>query len=201
MDRRLGIFGGTFDPPHIGHHILAAEALSQLRLDKVLWVLTPDPPHKRGRAISPLKDRLEMVSAAIEEYPDFELSRIEIDRPPPHFAVDTVRLLLQQNPHANIVYLMGGDSLSDLPDWYNAKEFVSRCHAIGVLRRPGYDIDLHILENQIPGIKNKIEFVETPLIEVAASDIRRMVKTGKSVREHLHPDVHRIIKEHNLYQT
>ena len=201
MNKRLGIFGGTFDPPHIGHQILASEALSQLRLEKVMWVLTPNPPHKLGRTISPLKDRLEMVSAAIKGFPNFELSRIEIDRSPPHYAVDTVRLLLQQNSNADIIYLMGGDSLSDLPDWYNSREFVSSCYGIGVLLRPGYEINLNWLEGQIPGIKKKIEFVETPLIEIAASDIRQMVKTGKSVREYLHPDVHLIIKERNLYQS
>jgi nicotinate-nucleotide adenylyltransferase len=201
MNQRLGIFGGTFDPPHLGHQILASASLYQLRLDKVLWVLTPDPPHKRGRTILPLKDRVDMVSAAIKGYPDFELSQIEIDRPPPHFAVDTVRLFLKQYPSAKMIYLMGGDSLSDLPDWYNSREFVRSCHAIGVLRRPGYDINLNILENEIPGIKKKIEFVETPLIEIAASDIRQMVKSGKSVREYLHPEVHRIIRERNLYQS
>jgi nicotinate-nucleotide adenylyltransferase len=151
--------------------------------------------------ISPLKDRLDMVSAAIHKYPDFELSRIEIDRPPPHFAVDTVRLLLQQSPHAEIVYLMGGDSLSDLPDWYNSQQFVRCCHAIGVLRRAGYEINLNWLENQIPGIKQKIEFVETPLIEIAASDIRQMVKSGISVQKYLCPAVYKIIQERNLYQS
>jgi nicotinate-nucleotide adenylyltransferase len=201
MNQRLGIFGGTFDPPHIGHQILALESLSQLTLNKVLWVLTPDPPHKRGRTISPLKDRFEMVSAAIKAYPDFELSRIEIDRPAPHFAVDTVRLLLDQNPDADLVYLMGGDSLSDLPDWHNSQEFVRVCHTIGVLRRPGYEININWLENQIPGIKKKINFVESPLIEIAASDIRQMVKTGKPVQSYLHPDVLRIIKERKLYQS
>ncbi|MFN2127104.1 MAG: nicotinate-nucleotide adenylyltransferase [Anaerolineales bacterium] len=201
MSRRLGIFGGTFDPPHLGHQILASESLSQLRLDKVLWVLTPDPPHKRGKIISPLKDRLDMLSAAITGHPDFELSRIEIDRPPPHYAVDTVHLLLQQNPGTKMIYLMGGDSLSDLPEWYNSIDFVNSCHKIGVLRRPGYDINLNILENEIPGIKNKIEFVETPLIEIAASDIRQMVKSGISVREFLHPEVYQIIRERNLYQS
>jgi nicotinate-nucleotide adenylyltransferase len=167
----------------------------------VLWVLTPDPPHKRENVISPLEDRLDMVSAAISGYPDFELSRIDIDRPPPHFAVDTVHLLLKQNPSAEIVYLMGGDSLSDLPNWYNSKEFVGSCHTIGVLRRPGYDIDFKILENKIPGIKKKIEFVRCPIIEVAASDIRQMVKSGRSVREYLHPEVYRIIHERSLYKS
>ena len=199
MSERLGIFGGTFDPPHIGHQILASEALLQLSLNKVLWVLTPDPPHKKGRIISPLKDRLDMVVAAITGYPDFELSRIDIDRPPPHFAVDTVHLLSKKNPSAEIIYLMGGDSLSDLPDWYNARGFVSSCHVLGVLRRPGYEINLNWLEKQIPGIQRKIEFVETHLIGIAASDIRQMVKSGKPIQKYLNPAVYRIIQERNLY--
>ena len=96
---------------------------------------------------------------------------------------------------------MGGDSLSDLKDWYNSQEFVRCCHAIGVLRRTGYEINLDWLENQIPGIKQKIKFVETPLIEIAASDIRKMVKSGKSVKKYLQPEVYRIILERNLYQS
>ncbi|MCX8025419.1 MAG: adenylyltransferase/cytidyltransferase family protein, partial [Thermanaerothrix sp.] len=90
---RLGIFGGTFDPPHVGHLILASEAADQLHLDRVLWVLTPDPPHKRGQPITPLAIRLKLVMAAIQEDPLFELSRVEIDRPGPHYAVDTLRIL------------------------------------------------------------------------------------------------------------
>lgn len=201
MIERLGIFGGTFDPPHIGHQILATEALSQLFLDKVFWVLTPDPPHKQGRQITPLETRLDMVKAAIAESSDFELSRIEIDRPAPHYAVDTLRLLVEQYPHAEIVYLMGGDSLSDLPDWYNANEFVAACHTIGVMRRSGFEIDLRWLENQIPGIKLKIKYMETPSLEIAASLIRSKVQSGESFRNYLHPSVYRIIQEHNLYQA
>ena len=90
---RIGIFGGTFDPPHLGHLILAAEAGCQLMLDRLLFVLTADPPHKQGRQITPMEDRLAMLEAALFDNPDFELSRVEIDRPGPHYAVDTIKLL------------------------------------------------------------------------------------------------------------
>src|SRR5512135_475432 len=90
---RIGIFGGTFDPPHIGHLILAAESRDQLRLDRVLWVVTPDPPHKTGRAISPLATRLALLQAALGADEGFEISRAEIDRPGPQYSVDTVRIL------------------------------------------------------------------------------------------------------------
>src|SRR4030042_4938152 len=101
---RLGIFGGTFDPPHVGHLILADEARVQLGLERVLWVLTPNPPHKMDQAITPLVDRLDMLRAALGDALHFELSRVDIDRPPPHYAVDTVRLLRRHHPDDTLVY-------------------------------------------------------------------------------------------------
>ena len=138
----IGIFGGTFDPPHLGHLILAAEAYAQLGLERCLWVLTPDPPHKQGQSITPLKHRLAMLKLAIAGDPQFELSTVDLDRPGPYYAVDTVKILAAQIPGANLVYLMGGDSLRDLPKWHLPADFVDACHAIGVMRRPGDDIDL-----------------------------------------------------------
>jgi nicotinate-nucleotide adenylyltransferase len=200
MIERLGIFGGTFDPPHIGHQILAAEALFQLDLDRVLWVLTPNPPHKRGQKISPLHTRLKMVQAAIGDGVDFQVSRVEIDRPPPHYAVDTVRLLQKEFPHAKIVYLMGGDSLRDLPSWHAVQKFVAACHSLGVMRRPGAKIDLDALQTRIPTIAANIRFVEAPLIEISASQIRSRIRQGKPFRYYVPAAVYQIIQEENLYR-
>ena len=116
MSERLGIFGGTFDPPHVGHLILAMEAYDQLKLDRVLWVLAPNPPHKLGKKITDLDIRIEMVKAAINSDPMFEFSRVDIDRPGPHFVLDTMRILHEQKPDDELVFLMGGDSLHDLAD-------------------------------------------------------------------------------------
>src|SRR5512143_3713267 len=117
MTAGIGVFGGTFDPPHTGHLILAAEAQAQLDLERILWVLTPTPPHKPGQRITSTALRLEMLQAAIDGNPDFELSRVDLDRPPPHYAVDSVHLLRAAYPQAWLAYLMGGDSLDDLPTW------------------------------------------------------------------------------------
>jgi len=106
---RLGLFGGTFDPPHVGHLILASEARSQLELTRVLWTVTPDPPHKQDQEITSLVHRLAMVKLAIQDNPFFELSEIELNRPGPHYTVDTIHLLAQQNPKAEIVPIIGGD--------------------------------------------------------------------------------------------
>ena len=199
MIEKIGVFGGTFDPPHIGHQILAAEALHHLELDRILWVLTPEPPHKRQRDIAPLANRLKMVQAAISDCPSFQISRVEIDRSPPHYAVDTVRLLQKQHPNAELTYLMGGDLLYDLPIWFDPQKFVTACHTLGVMRRPGDAVNLNELETKIPGISLKIQFVEAPLLEISASQIRSRIRQKKPFRYYLPNSVYQIIREHNLY--
>ena len=196
----IGIFGGTFDPPHLGHQILAAEAYAQLGLDRLLWVLTPDPPHKQGQSITPLKHRLAMVRLAIDADPQFELSSVEIDRPGPQYVVDTVKIIAEQNPGANLIYLMGGDSLRDLPLWHRPADFVAACHAIGVVRRPGDAIDLQALENRFPGLTVKVRFVQAPLLDIAAHEIRTRVAGGRPFRYFLPPRVYRYIVKHKLYR-
>ncbi len=197
---KLGIFGGTFDPPHIGHLILAQEALGQIHLDRLLWVLTPYPPHKRDRWITPLNDRLKLVLAALADDPAFELSRVDIDRPAPHYAVDTVRLLSEQFPGWELVYLMGGDSLRDLPTWHCPVEFVAACDTLGVMRRPGSHVDLTVLEAAIPGVSIKVHYLDAPLLEITSSDIRRRVAEGRPYRYFLPPQVYQLIQERNLYK-
>src|SRR5688572_10333328 len=100
---RLGLFGGTFDPPHLGHLILASEAHHQLELTRLLWVLTPTPPHKLDQSITPLEHRTEMVQLAIAGNPAFELSRLELDRPGPHYTLDTVHQILDQDPDTDTI--------------------------------------------------------------------------------------------------
>ncbi len=197
---RIGIFGGTFDPPHFAHLILADEACSQINLERILWVLTPDPPHKHGQSITPLADRLAMVQSAVANNPAFELSRVEIDRPAPYYALDTVRLLHEQYPVAEMVYLMGGDSLHDLPMWHRPREFVEACHALGVMLRPEVMVDLPSLEALIPGVSAKVCIIQTPLIEISASQIRQRVSQGGSFRYYLPQGVYDIIQDRGLYR-
>lgn len=196
---RIGIFGGTFDPPHLGHLILAAEAYDQLRLDRLLWVLTPDPPHKKGMLIHPMEQRIEMVKAAIGNDSSFELSRIEIDRPAPHYAEDTVHLLGKQFPEADLFYLMGGDSLHDLPTWHEPMTFIQACSGLGVMRRPGDEINLQLIESQLPGISKKVNFIDAPLLEISARQIRYRIAANKPFRYYLPPSVYQIIQEKSYY--
>lgn len=197
---RIGVFGGTFDPPHIGHLILADEAFYQLKLDRLLWVLTPDPPHKQGHPITPMPLRLDLVHAAIDSNPKFELSTVEIDRPGPHYAVDTVRLLGLEFPAAQLFYIIGGDSLHDLPMWYHPIEFLSLIDGLGVLRRPDDEIDLIHLEEAIPGIRQKINWIRAPLLEISSSQIRERVEKGQGYHYYLPEKVLSLIRSHGLYR-
>lgn len=198
---RLGVFGGTFDPPHLGHLILASEALDQLSLERLLWVVTPDPPHKQGQPITALDDRLDLVQAAIAEEPAFVLSRVEVDRPGPHYALDTVNLLREQHPGFELVYLLGGDSLADLPDWHRPSEFVLACDAIGVMRRPGEIIDLSHLEDLLPGLGERVCFIDAPLLEISSSSLRRRAADGRPIRYYLSPAVFDLIQRRRLYRS
>jgi nicotinate-nucleotide adenylyltransferase len=195
----LGIFGGTFDPPHVGHLALASAARVQLGLGRLLWMLTPNPPHKLHQTITPVAHRLAMVERALAGHPEFELSRIELNRPGPHYALDTVRLVQEQNPDSGIVYLMGGDSLRDLPAWHRPSDLVSALRFIGVMRRPDSIYDLPALDEILPGIAAKVRFVDAPLVDISASEIRTLAAAGKPFREFVAADVYEYIIEHGLY--
>jgi nicotinate-nucleotide adenylyltransferase len=197
---QIGLFGGTFDPPHLGHLILASEAYSQLGLDRLLWILTPDPPHKQDQIITPVEHRLAMVNLAISDNPKFELSRVELDRPGPHYTLDTVESIAEKYPEADITPIIGGDSLRDLPTWHKPKELLYACHWVGVMRRPGEEPDLRELERELPGISSKVHYVDAPLLEIASREIRSRVAEGRPYRYYLPRPVFEYIKEHDLYR-
>jgi len=196
---KIGLFGGTFDPPHIGHLILASQAAYQFNLSRLYWVLTPDPPHKQSRLITPLPRRLEMLQRAVADNPVFEISHLEIDRPGPHYTVDTVRLLAEQQPEADIILLIGGDSLRDLPTWRLNTELVAAVSKIGVMRRPGDPFDLSDLESKIPGLTEKVVFIDALLQYLSSSEIRRRVMSGEEYRYYVLPVVYDYIESNHLY--
>jgi nicotinate-nucleotide adenylyltransferase len=200
MADSLGIFGGTFDPPHLGHLILAAEALNQLQLTRLLWVLTPQPPHKPEQPITALHHRVEMVKRTIGDTPGFELSTIEAERPGPHYSVDSIDLIQNRNPSARLVLLIGGDSLRDLPTWSRINELVTAVHTFAVMRRLGDEIDLAILEKALPGLKHKQRFFETPQLEISSSFIRQRIASAGHYRFYLPSGVFDYIRQNRLYR-
>lgn len=200
MKNRIGLFGGTFDPPHIGHLILAGEAVSQFQLDRLLWVLTPDPPHKQDTSITLLKHRLPMLQSMIAHNPKFELSRLEIDRPGPHYTLDTVRLLASQQPDAELFLLIGEDSLNDLPTWRLATDLVTAVSKIGVMHRPSDSANLAALEAKLPGITEKAHFMNALLQPVSSRELRRRIAVGEMYRYYVTSDVYDYIESHQLYR-
>lgn len=195
----IGVFGGTFDPPHVGHLVLADEACGALSLSKVLWVVTGEPPHKPQQPITPVEHRIEMVARSIRDDSRFKLSRIEIDRPGPHFAAETLELLTANQPDETWAYVMGEDSLTDLPNWHRPARLLELCHSLAVLRRPLVESNLKQLERQVPGLAGKVHLLEVPLVDISARDIRRRVRDGLPFRYLVPTGVADYIREHQLY--
>lgn len=195
----VGIFGGTFDPPHVGHLILAEEAIYQLGLSKVIWVITPHPPHKTRQLISDIRIRTELVRAAIRSNPAFEFSNVDISRSAPHYAVDTLYILKQSYPEAGLVYLLGGDSLHDLPGWHTPDKLLEACQMIGVMRRPGDQVDIVDLVNKLPSLAEKLAWIDTPGLEISASLVRQKIRQRQAYQYYLHPDVYKLIQDKELY--
>jgi nicotinate-nucleotide adenylyltransferase len=132
--------------------------------------------------------------------PRFEISRLEIDRPGPHYTIETVKLLKQQEPDAEIILLIGGDSLADLPTWRFAPELITAVSKLGIMRRPGDFTDLSNIETQLPGITQKIQFIEALLQPVSSRELRRRIQSGEMARYYLAPEVYEYIEKNNLYR-
>lgn len=196
----IGIFGGTFDPPHLGHSILADLSCDQLGLERVLWAPVGDPPHKPDDGLSPAAHRAAMVMSATSGDERFELSRVDLDRPRPHYTADSVRILREMLPGEQLAYLMGGDSLVDLPNWHDPRRFVEGCDLIGVMRRPGAEFQLDGLEAFLPGLIDRVRFVDAPLIQISGSDIRSRARHGRAFRYFILPQVAAYITEVDLYR-
>jgi nicotinate-nucleotide adenylyltransferase len=195
---RLGIFGGTFDPPHLAHLVLAGEACRQLSLDRVLWVLTPDPPHKDNPDITPYSIRRQMLQAAIVANQAFELCEVESERPGPHYMVDTVRILQELNPDNEWFLLLGEDSLRDLPTWHSPRQLLRLCPLV-VMRRPGAAADLAALEMALPGITGRVRFIDSPLLDISSTDIRARARRGEDIHPFVPNPVREIIQRERRY--
>jgi nicotinate-nucleotide adenylyltransferase len=198
---RLGILGGTFDPIHLGHLLMAEAAREWLRLERILFVPAGDPPHKQGSQKTPASHRRAMVEVALVTNPHFALSPVDLERPGPHYSTDTVRLIrAQYNLSAEACFfIIGSDSLQDLPAWHNPKELITLCR-LAVVHRPGYQPDIPALAATLPLIPLRLDWVEMPVVGIAASEIRARVQAGQSIRYQVVDSVRAYIEEHGLYQ-
>jgi len=196
---RVGYFGGTFDPPHLGHIILAAEAKYFLGLDEFKWIVTPEPPHKKDRIITPVKYRLEMLKLVAAEMGIFEISEVDIQRDPPHYAVDTVEIIKEKNPSVELVYIIGEDSLKDLPNWHEPDRFLTTIDQLAVAPRPGIKTDLDQLNRAIPGLSEKTVLIPEIMVEISSSIVRERVREGAPFEHFLIDPVIDYINKNKLY--
>ena len=198
--RRIGYFGGTFDPPHLGHLIIALEAYHQLNLDRLDWILTPDPPHKTNRQITPVAFRLEMLQIIINKRPEFFLNMIDIDRDPPHYAAETVELIKDDFPDDEVIYLIGEDSLKDLPGWYASERFITAVDFLAIAPRPGISTNLMEIDSVLPGLAGKTVFLRNAQIEIASSIIRDRIIKAEPFEHFLPNDISKYLKSNPLYK-
>lgn len=197
---QIAILGGTFDPPHFGHLILAEQACDQLHVERVLWVPAAHPPHKQGEHYTGVDHRLEMLRLALVDNPCFAISLIDVNRPAPHYSVDMLSFLRHEYAGTELLFLMGGDSLRDLSTWREPARLLKLAHLV-VMRRPGDNLNLIASEEIIPGIKDRVTLLDTPLIEISAHDIRQRVQGGRSIRYLVPEPVRAYIVRSNLYHS
>ena len=204
MSRRVGVFGGTFDPVHLGHLVLAEQCREQGRLDEVWFVPAGVPPHKQGLAISRFEQRVEMIELAIAGNPAFRVEPIEAERPGPNYTADTLEELKRRQPATDFFLLIGSDSLADLPGWYEPRRIVASAGLLVMLRaqypaRPPEELRAALaLPASVP---LRVEWVQAPpLIDIASRDLRRRSAEGRSIRYLVPRAVEIYIADKHLYR-
>ena len=199
---KTGILGGTFDPVHNAHLMIAGEALKCLELDEILFIPTSRTPLKEDAVITPVEHRLKMLELAVAGNPTFRLSGIEIDRAGISYTVDTIAALKQSLGNGSELYFITGlDSLVTLPQWKEPGRIIRMCRLVTV-RRPGYEVpDIDKLEKDIPGISESLIILDDPAPDVSATDIRKRVAAGLSISHLIPIPVEQYIREKGLYKN
>lgn len=196
---RVGVLGGTFDPVHLGHLIIAENARCRLNLDKLLFVPAGQPWLKTERAVTPVHHRVAMLRLAIASNAAFELDPREVERSGPSYSVDTLEELRAAYPRGTeFSFVVGWDLLAQLPRWHRPQRLLELCHLVAV-PRPGYHKPLDKLESILPGIGQRVVSLDWPRLAISASNIRRRRAQGLSIRYLVPPKVLAYIEEHGLY--
>lgn len=191
---RIGVFGGTFDPIHETHLSLARTALSQATLDRVLFVVSAVPPHKRAAVTLGPEERFALVSAALAGEPQMEASRIELEREGPSYTADTLELLAAAHPGAELFLILGMDATNDVPRWHQPERILARAKIL-TAGRPGQQL---VIPPLLEGRCQVLEFPEQP---VSSTEVRARLARGESVAGLLPPAVIAMIEEHGWYRN
>ncbi len=199
---RVGILGGSFDPPHAGHLMIAREAKERVGLDSVLFMPAGEQWLKEGQDVAPAAHRLAMTHLLVGPNTDFVVSDMEITRPGPTYTVDTLRELRENSPpDTEYYFILGEDSVADLPRWHNPQELVTLCRFIAMPRTGGAGRpDLTVAYDAIPGLREKVTVLEdAPRMDVSSSSVREMLETGADLRGVVPEAVLKYISAHRLY--
>jgi nicotinate-nucleotide adenylyltransferase len=199
---KIGVLGGTFDPVHLGHLMIAEEARFTLGLSEIMLVPAGQPLLKPAHPITPAEHRLEMLRLAIADRPHFRVSTIEIERPGPSYTIDTIAELKgQSGSDDEIFFILGWDSLAQLAEWREPLRIIEMCYLVAV-PRPGYQRpNLEALEASIPGISQWVVFLEKPQVDISASAIRELAARGAPVNHLVPGPVAEYIAKHKLYKA
>lgn len=198
---RIGVFGGTFDPIHVGHLIVAEILQHELELDRVIFLPAGRPPHKPDQVLAADHDRIEMIRLAIRRSPSFSISMVDLERPGYSYTAKSLEVLHESlEPETELVFLMGQDSLRDFPNWHRP-DLIAQQASLGVALRPGFDVRVEDIEAVVPETRGRISVVPVPLIGIASSDIRERVLENKPFRYQVPPLVADYILEHRLYHA
>jgi len=199
---KIGILGGTFDPIHLGHLIVAEEVRARLELPEVIFVPAGQPWLRVSNPVLAAEHRVEMVRLAIASKPYFKLSTVEVERPGPTYTVDTITEFRERfGAEVELFFILSRGTFAELPLWKEPSRIIGMCHLI-VVPRPGMpDPDMKKLEVEIPGLSSQVIFIDKPEIDISASEIRDRLTCGLSINHLVPGPVASYIKEHNLYQT
>lgn len=195
---RIGVFGGTFDPIHLGHLVVAEDASAALELDKVLFIPAGQPWFKSYRQITDSHHRLAMVRLAVESNPSFDVSDIEIRRSGPSYTVDTLAELREQYKGAEFNVILGVDALREIDRWHQPRQLFEMASVVG-MARPGATLDPSVLNAAIPGASSRMQLVDSTLIDISGTEIRQRVAAGRSIRYRVPAEVERYIRDNGLY--
>lgn len=204
MPQKIALLGGTFDPVHMGHLCMANWVHHGLKLDRVIFVPAAQPPHKQAQQVSSFEHRWQMLRLATANNPAFELSDLEQQRTGPSYTVDTLKAFGSIYPQDQLWWVIGLDSLYQLPTWHRYQDLLIYAR-LAVLPRPGKASDQwqqvqHYLQTHLPGFENHLDWLEMPRLDLASSEIRRYCKAGKNCRYLLPDPVWEYVQQTELYR-